>query len=201
MTVAVSLARLRESPRLTLALREAELLAFEAARSTHPRADAGRLREAVEGSDGVVAIASLHALGAIADRSADDALVRALRHGCETLTSHAAWVLAARRPDERAVPILADLASEGGFAGMLAERTLIEWARMAPASVVAPFVLGRRSPAVDRSHLRPERLRRRRSGGLAPDAGLVVVQPFLHARLDQSGSLLGAGDAGGIASL
>ena len=96
---------------------------------------------------------------------------------------------------------LADLASGGGFAGMLAERTLIEWARMAPGFVVAPLVLGRRSPAVDRSHLRSERLRRRRRGDSATDAGLVVVQPFLHARLDESGSLLGAGDAGGIASL
>jgi glycosyltransferase involved in cell wall biosynthesis len=201
MTVAMALDRVRESPRLTLALRDAELLAFEAARSTEPHADARRLRDAIEDADGVTSIAALHALGAVTDPLADEVLVAVLAGGNEPLCGHAAWVLAARRPDERAIPILADIASAGGFAGMLAERTLIEWARMAPGAVVAPVVLGHRGPAVDRSHLRGERLRRGRFGVPASDAGLVVVQPFLHARLDESGSSLGAGDAGGIASL
>ncbi len=201
MTVAMSLDRLRELPRLTLALREAEMLAFEAARSAHPHADARRLRDGVEGDDGVMSIASIHALGAIADPLADEILISVLGGADESLVSHAAWVLAARRPDERATSMLAGLVAEGGFAGMLAERTLIEWARMAPGSIAAPLVPGHRNAAVDRSHLRSERLRRGRFGIPASDAGLVVVQPFLHARLDESGSLLGAGDAGGIASL
>ena len=193
MTVARSMARLAESPRLTIALRDAELLAADAARSTDPHGDARRLRVALDGDDDVVSIASLHALGSIADPLADEVLVEMLRRGVEPLAGHAAWVLAARRPDDRAIPLLADLALSGGFAGMLAERTLIEWARMAPRAVIVPTVLGNRRPATDRSHLR--------AGSVRRSDGLVIVQPFLHARLDESGSSLGAGDAGGIASL
>lgn len=176
---------------ITVALRDAELLATAAVRSSDPAADARRLRDAIETGDDVTAIAAVHAIGGIADPFADQVLVDLLANGDEPLVSHAAWVLAARGSSTAAVPLLVGLVASGGFTGMLAERTLIEWSRLAP-DVSATLLRGPLGPTIDRSHLRSPSGR---------GDGIVVVQPFLHARLDSSGSSLGAGDAGGIASL
>ncbi len=189
--VAFALSRLESSTRLTDALRDAELLATAALRSADPSTDARQLGIAIDVGDDVTAIAAVHALGGIADPFADQVLVSLVRLGDQPLVSHAAWVLAARAPSMVAVPFLQDLFRAGGFTGMLAERTLIEWARMAPGRVSVPNVGLLRVP-IDRSHLG----RRSRWRG-----GAVIVQPFLHASLDAAGSSLGAGDAGGIASL
>ena len=192
LTVADAIDLVRTAPRLTVALRNAEGLAAVAMRSTDPRRDTRRLARAIgDGSDDVTSIAAAHAIGAIADPTADDVLLELLARGEEPLVSHAAWVLAARAPSAAAVPLLLDLVVSGGFTGMLAERTMIEWSRLAPRLVPAPIMLHRRATPIDRSHLG-----RGRRGD-----GIVVIQPFLHARLDGPGSSLGAGDAGGIASL
>jgi len=191
MTVDVALERLRLSPRLTVALRDAEELAAAAVRSLDPSRDAAQLRDVVRDEDDVMALASLHAIGAIADPLADQVLFDTLSSGDESRVAHAAWVLAARRPSKPAIPIMLDLVEAGGFTGMLAERTLIEWERMAPGTVPLAQIVPIRPVPPDRSHLTNGRRRE----------GLVVVQPFLHMRLDESGSSIGAGDAGGIASL
>ena len=194
MTVTECLSRLRDSPRITVALRDAELLADAAVRSTDPTGDAMLLRVAIEHDDDIVAIASIHAIGSIADPIADAVLLDLIIRGDEPLVSHAAWVFAARRPSPRAIPVLVDLVAAGGFTAMLAERTLSEWSRAAPSSVAVPALLVPKQPVADRSHLTLD-------GWRGEHSGLVIVQPFLHARLDGSGSSLGAGDAGGIASL
>ena len=186
--VASALDRVRHAPRIVEALRDAEVLSCAAVRSTEPASDARILLAATE-DDAVTAIAAVHALGAIHDARADEALDDLLRRGEEPLVSHAAWVLAARRYSPRAAAGLRDLFVAGGFTGMLAERTLMEWFRRSPDR--SPIPVAPRS-TTDRSHLRP------RGRG---SEGIVVVQPFLHARLDRLGSALGAGEAGGIASL
>jgi glycosyltransferase involved in cell wall biosynthesis len=191
MTTASALALVRSSPRLTVALRNAATLTEVAARSSDPHRDGRLLAAAIENDDDVTAIAAIHALGATRGPIADRMLIDVVNEGGAPLVDHAAWVLAARAPSAGAVPLLEGLVAAGGFTGMLAERTLVEWSRLAPGLCpVRPDPHADMS-VTDRSHLR---------GGDDP-TGLVVVQPFLHARLDSTGSLLGAGDAGGIASL
>ena len=190
-SVAAALDRLRASPRLTVALRDAEVLAAAAMRSLDPTRDAARLADVVRDEDDVMAIASLHAIGSIADPIADCVLASALATDDEALVAHASWVLAARRPNPATIPVLGDLAVNGGFRGMLAERTLIEWERMAPGTIVVPHAARIGQVRSSRAHL---------AAGSGHD-GIVVVQPFLHMHLDEAGTSIGAGDAGGIASL
>ena len=190
-TTTSALACVRSSPKLTVALRDAALLIDSATRSSNPDRDGRILCAAIETDDDVTAIAAIHALAAIRSQVADRVLIEVLTGGEAPLIGHAAWALAARAPSSDGVPLLEGLVAGGGFTGMLAERTLVEWLRLTPG--VNPGLSNRGVVAApeDRSHLR----------GVDDSAGLVVVQPFLHARLDNAGSLLGAGDAGGIASL
>ena len=165
-------------PRLTLALRRAEARRSAALRTTSPERDARRLVELFRDGDGFSAIAAIHALAQVPVEIADALLVDVLRDGDPTFASHAAWAMQARRPSASAEVALGRLVVNGGFTAMVAERTLLQWARFDSA---------------------PERPT---SGEVfSADAGIVVVQPFLHAQLDRLGSQLGSGDSGGIASL
>ncbi len=200
-------------PRLTRALRLADDLRVEAARSASPEADAGRLAELIRGGDPLSAIAAIHAIAAVADPHADKVLLDVARCGDEPFDGHAAWVLAARRPSPEAMVALVDMVGRGGFTAMLAERTLLEWSSAAPVSLMSAALAGMSDQDL---------AGRRRLDGLlfslgSPStppldglideldyidrAGIVVIQPFLHARLDRAGTTLGAGDSGGIASL
>ena len=172
-----------DEPRLTSALRRADELTVVAARSWHPGRDARRLAEVVRDADDVSALAALHAIGTIADPVADRVLLDQVRSGIQPFAGHAAWVMGARRSSPQAIAALAALHDAGGFPAMLAERTLVEWSPIRRPAVEVADLTGRRSG---------------RDGGRP---GIVVVQPFLHARIDRAGSALGAGDAGGIASL
>lgn len=200
-------------PRLTTALRRAEDLRWAATRTLRPEHDARRLADVLRDGDDVSAIAALHALGAVPSPVADEALLDTVVGASSTLAAHAAWVLAARRSSPAAVAALIRLVADGGFTAMLAERTLLEWARFGASATIAAVEaarpthgeVGRRRLDALRSALAdgpepwsPRSLEHlRRPGG----DGLVVIQPFLHARLDRAGTALGAGDAGGIASL
>ena len=167
-----------QEPHLTLALRRAEALRSAALRSASPERDARRLVELFRDGDGFSAIAAIHALAQIPVEIADALLVDVLRDGDPTFASHAAWAMQERRPSASAEVALGRLVVSGGFTAMVAERTLLQWARFDSAP--------ERPAGCDVS---------------SPDAGIVVVQPFLHAQLDRLGSQLGSGDSGGIASL
>ena len=175
-------------PRLTTGMRLAEHLRWTAARSHTPVRDAVALVQAVRTTDDLTAIAALHALSAVAHPSADDLLLETVLDR-SALAAHAAWAFGARRSSPAAVDALTSLAVEGGFTAMLAERTLDRWSRSDPAGSSS-------STHLDRADLDG-------ADGVdwIRDDGMVVVQPFLHARLDRDGTSLGAGDAGGIASL
>ncbi|HQZ36836.1 MAG TPA: hypothetical protein PK020_20585, partial [Ilumatobacteraceae bacterium] len=198
-------------PRVSLALRWADELRLTAARAPRPAAVARCLRELIRSGDDVSALAAIHAIGAVADDMADRVLVDIVADGVEPYAAHAAWSLAARRPQRDAVRPLLQLFMGDGFPAMLAERTLIEWARLdvatmaevARAGAVLPNWPERRRladlyesmrQAVDASPLS-------NTDGSGTGSGLVVVQPCVHARIDRDGSTLGVGDSGGVASL
>ena len=207
-----------DEPRLTRALQLAEDVRAAAARTVWPDRDARRLEAVVRGGDDLSALASIHALGAVAAGAADRVLLELVEEAEEPFAAHAAWALAARRSSPEAIAALVQLVINGGFTAMLAERTLIEWSRVdarptidAVARVAGHLEADERSPRRllanllralpnDRPNAGDDRLgdldRVDESG-----RGIVVIQPFLHARLDRTGSSLGAGDAGGIAAL
>lgn len=168
-----------EEPRLTSALRRAQELHVAATQSTRPERDARLLEELFREGDGFSAIAALHAVAGIADPAADRLLVDVVEEGESPFTAHAAWALSARTASPNAVHALRSLESGNGIGAMVAERTLLRWANGDAERDVESVDLSRQE----------------RSGGI------VVVQPFLYARLDRSGSQIGVGDSGGIASL
>lgn len=213
VSVAESIRRLQSTERITAALRAAELVSAAALRSLDPIGDARVLRDAMGDGDDLTTLAAIHALGAIPDPLADATLLHVLQSREDPFAGHAAWSLAARRPSNDGLVGLLGLIAAGGFSGMLAERTFIEWSRRNPA--VAKWRL--RAALQSATDLEASRFARVLSclpGARADDEttdrthlragaghGLVVIQPFLHARLDAEGRSLGAGDGGGIASL
>ena len=184
--VSAAAADVVDEPRLTAALRRAEDLRWVASRSRQPRRDVLRLIAMFRDEDDLSAIAALHAVSAMEDPIADQFLLEIVEENEAPFAGHAAWALGARRSSPAATAALGELVSRGGFPAMLAERTLIEWSRRTPRATVTDLDLSD-PPLAD--------LRHRRSDGI------VVVQPFLHARIDRAGTDLGVGDAGGIASL
>ncbi len=165
-------------------MRFAEELRVVASLSPDASRTAARLADLVRNGDDLSALAAVHALGAITDPLADLVLLDLVLDAQEPFAAHAAWAFGARRSSPQAVAGLADLIAGGGFTAMLAERTLIEWSRN------------------DADPLRADQGLRSDSLDVYPVGdGIVVIQPFLHARLDRNGSALGSGDAGGIASL
>ena len=199
-------------PRLSLALRRADELRLSAALAPRPAAVARCLAEVIRDGDDVSALAAIHAIGAVADDVADSVLIGIVAEGVEPYAAHAAWSLAARRPQPEAVGPLLQLFMGGGFPAMLAERTLIEWARLDVETMAEVARAGAQISGW------PERRRladvyesmREVVGAPGPvpgrelslsSSGLVVVQPCVHARIDRDGSTLGVGDSGGVASL
>lgn len=197
---------------LSSALRQAEQLQNLAPRSLNPSRDARRLANWLSHADDVSALAGLHAIAAVADPLADRVLLDLLLGGDPCRAAHAAWALSARRSSPEALAPLVRLVSRGGFAAMLAERTLLEWAnRDTEPTLAALQSLGGLDEAARRrlaalrvsltDHVERKPVPPRFRPSLCAPAGIVVIQPFLHAHIDQTGSGLGVGDAGGIASL
>ena len=201
-------------PRLSLALRRADELRVSAAHAPKPASVARCLAEVVRNGDDVSALAAIHALGAVADPQADDVLIGIVSDGVEPFAAHAAWSLAARRPQAEAVGPLLQLFMDGGFPAMLAERTLIEWAHLDAEMLTevaragrstSDWATRRRIAHVYESMRAAVGSPRVRFADEQPlplaSGGLVIVQPCVHARIDRAGSTLGVGDSGGVASL
>ena len=87
--------------------------------------------------DDVSALAAIHALGSVDHESVDELLLALLVDGDEPFAGHAAWAMAARRSTLAAIDALARLAAGEGFSAMLAERTLVEWARLGAVAAAA----------------------------------------------------------------
>ncbi|WP_122262970.1 glycosyltransferase family 4 protein [Ornithinimicrobium cerasi] len=127
-----------------------------------------------DGADPLVALAAVHAAGAVGGRTAEDLLLPLLTGERSHLREHAAWALASGPRVDAALGPLRAMVGEGGFAGTLAEATLESWD----------------SRPVPRAQ---ERAASRR--------GLSVAQLYLHGEIDSSLRHAGRGDTGGIATL
>jgi glycosyltransferase involved in cell wall biosynthesis len=134
MGIQTSLDLVREAPRLVDSLRLADDLAFEASRDGGVRT-IRVLKAAIAGDDQVVAIAATHALAQVFDAEADAALSDLLSDDRIFLREHAAWAIGTRLPRFDAIPRLIDMVAAGGFAGMLAQRTIEQWSAPIPEHI------------------------------------------------------------------
>jgi glycosyltransferase involved in cell wall biosynthesis len=114
------------APTIVDAMRLADDLAFEAGRDPGLRT-VRVLAQAYQGDDELTAIAATHALAGVFDAEAARLLVRLLSDDRAFLREHAAWALASGLPRADAMGALLRLVVEGGFTGMLAQRTLEQW--------------------------------------------------------------------------
>ncbi|MFB2555686.1 glycosyltransferase [Herbiconiux liangxiaofengii] len=134
MGIQTSLDAVRGAEHIVDAMRLADDLAFEANRD--PGARTIRiLIAALDDADQLVAIAATHALAQVFDEQADAALSRLLSSDRIFLREHAAWAIGSRIPRLDAVGRLIGMVAEGGFGGMLAQRTLEQWAFPTPEHI------------------------------------------------------------------
>lgn len=126
MGVQTALDAVTAAPTIVDAMRLADDLAFEAGRDPGLRT-VRVLAQAYQGDDELTAIAATHALAGVFDAEAARLLVRLLSDDRAFLREHAAWALASGLPRADAMGALLRLVVEGGFTGMLAQRTLEQW--------------------------------------------------------------------------
>lgn len=131
MGIQTSLDAVRSAERIVDALQRADALTFESSRDPGSRT-VRVLRGAVEDADQLVVVAALHALGTVVDDEAARALEGSLSDDRRFVREHAAWVLGAGLPRAGAVGRLVTMVADGGFGGMLAQRTLEQWGSRSP---------------------------------------------------------------------
>lgn len=134
MGIQTSLDALQNAERLIDAMRLADDLAFEAGRTGGTRT-IRLLATALGGDDQLTAIAATHALAEVVDEQADVLLSALLSSGRGFLREHAASALGSRLPRLDTIGRLVGLVVEGGFGGMVAQRTLEQWSPQIPEPV------------------------------------------------------------------
>jgi glycosyltransferase involved in cell wall biosynthesis len=132
--IQTSLDELRQTTHIVDAMRVADELAFVASRNGGIRT-VRVLAATLDGDDQLTAIAAVHALAQVFDDEADDVLSSLLSSDRAYLREHAAWAFSARLPRYDTIARLLGLVVDGGFSGMLAQRTLQQWASSAPDQV------------------------------------------------------------------
>ncbi|TFD58614.1 glycosyltransferase [Cryobacterium sp. Hh7] len=131
----------RSAATLLEGIRRADDLTVAASRDGGARAVRLLAQAATDPSDQLTAIAAVHALAQVFDDSADEVLVALLHHDSAFLREHSAWAFGTRLPRYDAIADLVTLVRQGGFTGMLAQRTLEQWGSSA-ADQVALFLEG-----------------------------------------------------------
>jgi glycosyltransferase involved in cell wall biosynthesis len=121
-----TLDELNATDRLVDAMRVADELAFVASRNSGIRT-VRLLEAAIGGTDQFASIAAVHALAQVFDDEADEVLSSLLSSDRAYLREHAAWAFSARLPRYDTIGRLVGAVAEGGFVGMLAQRTLQQW--------------------------------------------------------------------------
>ncbi|TFD60279.1 glycosyltransferase [Cryobacterium suzukii] len=125
----------RSAATLLEGIRRADDLTVAASRDGGARAVRLLAQAATDLSDQLTAIAAVHALAQVFDDSADEVLVALLYHDSAFLREHAAWAFGTRLPRYDAIAGLVTLVRQGGFSGMLAQRTLEQWGSSAADQV------------------------------------------------------------------
>ncbi|PRY67292.1 glycosyltransferase involved in cell wall biosynthesis [Glaciihabitans tibetensis] len=134
MGIQTSLDELRATEHIVEAMRAADELAFVASRDAGART-VRVLAGALSGPDQITAIAAVHALAQVFDEEADAVLSALLSSNRAYLREHAAWAFGARLPRFDTIGRLVGSVIAGSFSGMLAQRTLGQWATSAPDHV------------------------------------------------------------------
>jgi glycosyltransferase involved in cell wall biosynthesis len=131
MGIQTSLDAAKAAVRIVDIMRTADDLAFAASRNPGLRT-IRVLASTLNGDDQITAISAVHALAQVADEDADEILSELLSSERPYLREHAAWALGSKLPRLDAVARLLCMVAEGGFVGMLAQRTIIQWGVPAP---------------------------------------------------------------------
>ncbi|MGR0320647.1 glycosyltransferase [Agromyces sp. ZXT2-3] len=178
MGVRTALDAVLDAPTIIEGMHAADDLAFESGRD--PGARTIRMLDRVlRGDDELAAIAATHALAGMLDREAARVLARLLADERPFLREHAAWALGSGLPRYEAFGALLGMVGSGGFAGMLAQRTLEQWSGFAPAPLVTGIegaLLGIDDPAA--------RARLVETLGLVRDP--LATAPLLRVATDRS---------------
>ncbi|MBD5382197.1 MAG: sucrose synthase (sucrose-UDP glucosyltransferase), partial [Clavibacter sp.] len=135
MGIQTSLDQVAQAARILDVMQEADELTVAASRDGGGRAVRLLARAAADPADQLTAVAAIHALAQVFDEAADHALVALLDHDTRWIREHAAWAFGTRLPRFDAVSGLVAMVVEGGFPGMLAQRTLQQWAASTPEHV------------------------------------------------------------------
>lgn len=177
--IRAALAAIEHETDLVRCLHRAERLA--AASHGHIEISGWRaLRAAVASDDALVAIAGIHALGATSAPHAVATLTSILESADPWLQEHAAWSLQAHPASSPATDLLLDMVASGGFAGMIAQRTLQRQLR-APGPGIESHVVAALSRAFDVT----VRQRLVQTLGLDPRRGVVGVLDRLASDPDE----------------
>lgn len=126
---------MRQTRSILDGIRAADDLTVAASRDGGVRAVRLLAQAAVDPGDQLTAIAAMHSLAQVFDESADDVLVTLLGHDTLFIREHTAWAFGARLPRLDAISGLVDMVVAGGFPGMIAQRTLEQWASSVPEHV------------------------------------------------------------------
>lgn len=135
MGIQTSLDQVAQAARILDVMQEADELTVAASRDGGGRAVRLLARAAEDPADQLTAVAAIHALAQVFDETADLVLVALLDHDTRWIREHAAWAFGTRLPRYDAVAGLVAMVVEGGFPGMLAQRTLQQWAGSSPEHV------------------------------------------------------------------
>ncbi|WP_191279739.1 glycosyltransferase [Nocardioides flavus (ex Wang et al. 2016)] len=131
-----ALDEVRQAPLVVDVLRSGDRLAAAAARESGPE-PVRLLTAAIHDRDELTAVAAVHALAQVFDDGADAALSELLSHPRQFVREHASWALGTRLPRLGAIGRLVEVVVDGGFSGVLAQRTLARWATSAPDQVAS----------------------------------------------------------------
>ncbi len=132
MAVQSALAKVRDAPFLLDAIRAADTLTAAAHHDGGPHAVKLLAAAIGEPDDQLIAIAAVHALGAVFDDGAGAVLSDLLSDPELYLREHAAWALGSRAPRLDAVGRLVSGVAAGGFATVINQRALRRWAQTSP---------------------------------------------------------------------
>ncbi len=136
--VSEAMTAVREAPSIVVALRSVDDLVTAA--GLDDGSSVPCLLDAVaDPADQLAAIGAVHGLAALPGAAGRPALVSLLDSPAPHLREHAAWALGDQSPVPEALGALLEMLTEGGFAGMLAQRTLERWGEAQPDAVRPPL--------------------------------------------------------------
>ena len=123
LPLSTALRHVREAPFIVDVLRNTLVTADRGPDATR------LLQEAINGPDELTAVAAVHAV------NDDEVLTGLLTHPRAFVREHASWALMTGSPRTDAIELLITAVAGGGFAGLLAQRTLSRWSRTAGPAI------------------------------------------------------------------